>query len=101
MGKNVTLKTLLDKPVYAFVIWSFNDGSEQIHVATLGSEGLKVNTPYQGRVSIDKNNGNLFLGALKSDDSGDYAISLVASDGSTKTSEIKLRVLGEFFPSVR
>lgn len=97
MGKNVTLKTLVDKPVYAFIIWNFNDGSEQIHVATVGSAGLKVNTPYEGRVSINKNNGNLFLRALKSDDSGDYSINLVAEDGSTKSSEIKLRVLGEFF----
>lgn len=101
MGKNVTLKTLVDKPVYAFIIWNFNDGSEQIHVATMSPTGLKVNTPYEGRVSIDKNNGNLFLGALKSDDSGDYSISIISSDGTTKTSEIKLRVLGEFFPSVR
>lgn len=101
LGKNVTLKTLVDKPDYAFIIWNFNDGSEQIHVATVSQAGLKVNTPYEGRVSIDKNNGNLFLGPLKSDDSGDYSINILSSDGSTKTSEIKLRVLGEFLLSVR
>lgn len=96
MGKNVTLETVVDKPVYAFIIWNFSDGREQIHVATVSEAGLKVNTPFEGRVSIDKSNGNLFLSALKSDDSGDYSINIISTDGSTQTSEIKLRVLGEF-----
>ncbi|XP_044192063.1 carcinoembryonic antigen-related cell adhesion molecule 1-like [Thunnus albacares] len=93
LGKNVTITTLLDKPVYAFIIWNFNDGKEQINIATAGPEGLKVNALYEGRVSINRTNGNLFLSSLKSEDNGDYSISILTTDGSTKTAEIKLRVL--------
>eukprot|EP00064_Thunnus_orientalis_P023166 superscaffoldBa00008498_g23397 len=93
LGKNVTIATLLDKPVYAFIIWNFNDGKEQTNIATAGPEGLKVNAPYEGRVSINRTNGNLFLSSLKSEDNGDYSISILTTDGSTKTAEIKLRVL--------
>lgn len=97
LGRNVTLTTLVDKPTFLFIIWNFNDGTEQIHVATLTKTDLKVNGPYEGRVAINASNGNLFLGPLKSDDSGDYSINIISGDGTTETSEIALRVLGEFF----
>lgn len=99
LNRNVTLRTLLDKPMYTFIVWTHNDGAEQVHVATLSGSGLKVNTPYQGRVSIDRDTGSLFLSATKAEDSGDFGISVISDDGTTRTAEIKLRVLGECFGS--
>lgn len=99
LGKNVTLRTLLVKPNYAFIVWNYNDGDEQVHVATRTASGLNVNAPYQGRVSIDPETGSLFLKAAMGEDSGDYSINVISVDGGTKTAEIKLRVLGESFRS--
>ncbi|XP_058475196.1 carcinoembryonic antigen-related cell adhesion molecule 6-like [Solea solea] len=89
----VILTTLMNKPDYAFVIWNYNDGQDQTHVATVGSTGLKVNKPYEGRVSVNETNGYLSLRKLKREDSGDYSITIVSTDGATETAEIKLRVL--------
>lgn len=94
LGRNVTLTTLLDKPEFLFIIWNFNDGKEQVNVATLSTSGLTVNPQYEGRASVDANNGNLFLQAVRSDDSGDYSITVLTD--TTRTGDIKLRVLGEF-----
>lgn len=94
LGRNVTLTTLLDKPKYLFIIWNFNDGNEQVNVATQSTTGLTVNPQYQGRVSVDANSGSLFLQAVKASDSGDYSITVLDED--TRTGDIKLRVLGEF-----
>lgn len=94
LGRNVTLKTLLDKSNYLFIIWNFNDGKGQVNVATQSTSGLEVSSHYQGRVSLDATNGNLFLQAVQANDTGDYSIT-VLGDG-TKTGEIQLRVLGEF-----
>lgn len=99
LGRNVTLRTLLDKPTYTFVVWTYNDGVEQVHVATLSGSGLKVNERYEGRVSVDRNTGSLFLGEAKTEDSGDFGISVISADGTTETAEIKLRVLRECFGS--
>ncbi|TWW65893.1 Carcinoembryonic antigen-related cell adhesion molecule 1 [Takifugu flavidus] len=93
LGKNVTLRTLLVKPEYMFIVWTYNDGADQVHVVTLSETGLKVNAPYEGRVSVDPDTGSLFLAAAKGKDSGDYGISIISKDGGTKTAEIKLRVL--------
>ncbi|XP_061679633.1 carcinoembryonic antigen-related cell adhesion molecule 5-like [Syngnathoides biaculeatus] len=93
VGKNVTLVTLLQNPEYSFIIWNFNDGREQIHVATVGSAGLKVNAPYLGRASVDATSGALRLSALTTGDSGDFSVSVVNADGGTETAEIRLRVL--------
>lgn len=100
LGRNVTLQTLLVKPNYAFIVWNYNNGDEQRHVATQTESGLKVNSLYEGRVSIDPDTGSLFLKAAKSEDSGDFSINVISDDGATKTAEIKLRVLGESFRSV-
>lgn len=97
VNTNVTLKTLLKNPVYAFISWSYSDGEASVNVATVGAEGLKVNEPYQGRAWINATNGNLHLGPLKPDDSGDYGISMISKDGTTVTGETRLEVLGEFF----
>lgn len=92
----MTFTTLVDKPSYAFIIWNFNHEGESVHVATVSpSAGLKVNAPYEGRVSINATNGYLTMTSLKSDDSGDYGISIVSPDGVTQTAEIQLRVLGK------
>ncbi|XP_071355421.1 cell adhesion molecule CEACAM5-like [Trachinotus anak] len=93
VGKNVTLKTLLDKAQYAYITWNYNDGTEQINVATLGPKGTKVNEPYSGRASINATTGGLTLTALQAEDSGDYSISILSDDSSTRTAEIRLRVL--------
>ncbi|XP_077404876.1 cell adhesion molecule CEACAM5-like [Vanacampus margaritifer] len=93
VGKNVTLTTLLKTPEYMFIIWSFNDGSEQRHVATLSRAVLKLNEPYQGRASVDADSGALRLSALTTDDSGDFSLTVVSESGETQTAEIGLRVL--------
>ncbi|CAJ1082894.1 carcinoembryonic antigen-related cell adhesion molecule 5-like isoform X2 [Xyrichtys novacula] len=93
LGKNLTVPTLLKNPTYSFIVWNFNNGGHQIHVITIGSEGLSVNTPYEGRVAIDPTNGFLTLTAVKSEDSGDYSINVISSSGATKTEEIAVRVL--------
>lgn len=96
LGRNVTLRTLLDRPIFSFIVWTYNDGSEQTHVATLSSnQDLNVNAPYQGRASIDGATGALRLAAAQGGDSGDFGISVISQDGSTRTGEIRLRVLGE------
>lgn len=100
LGKNVTLRTLLVKPEYVFIVWTYNNGTDQVHVVTLSETGLKVNAPYKDRVSVDPDTGSLVLAAAKGEDSGDYGISIISKDGGTKTGEIKLRVLGESFRSV-
>lgn len=100
LGRNVTLRTLLVKPDYMFIVWTYSNGDDQQHVATQSESGLKVNALYEGRVSVDPDTGSLFLKAAKSDDSGDFGISVISKDGETKTAEIKLRVLGESFRSV-
>lgn len=97
LGQNVTLTTLLNKPDYTFIVWNFNNGKVQVHVATRTQSGLNAKYPYLDRVSIDGATGNLFLKESTSADSGDYAINVVSADGDTQTSEIKLRVLGESF----
>lgn len=94
MGRNVTLETLLDKPVYLFIVWNFNDGTEK-NIATQTQSGLKVKEAYEGRVSIDSVTGSLTLMGLKPEDDGDYSITIIAADGTTRTAEIALRVLGE------
>lgn len=98
MGKSVTITTLLDKPQYVFIIWNYSDGTDQIHVATVSPTTLKVNAPYEGRVSLNATNGYLTLNSVKTEDSGDYSINVISADGDTKTAEIKLRVLGESPP---
>lgn len=96
-GGNVTLRTLVTDPAFAFITWSFNNGSEQIFVATLPkSAALNTNEQYKGRVSVDPRSGSLTLAGVQSADSGDYSISIITTDGTTATAEIKLRVLGEF-----
>ncbi|XP_034561521.1 carcinoembryonic antigen-related cell adhesion molecule 5-like isoform X2 [Notolabrus celidotus] len=94
LGKNVTLKTLLVKPTYAFLLWSFNDGTDAVNVATVSPAGTKVSeAKYQGRVMVNSTNGFLTLGSVKSEDSGDYALNMITSDGTTQTGNIELRVL--------
>ncbi|KAI4818127.1 hypothetical protein KUCAC02_011489 [Chaenocephalus aceratus] len=93
LGKSVTLKTLVDKPVYVFIIWNHNDGSEQTHVATASHTGVKVNDPYTGRVTVNQTNGYLHLEGLLASDNGDYSINIITEDGTTITGEIHLRVL--------
>lgn len=93
LGTSVTLKTLIDNPDFTVLIWNFNDGTEQINVATQTTTALNVNDRFKGRVSLNKTNGYLTLGALKTEDSGHYSISAVTSNGITQTGEIELRVL--------
>lgn len=96
LGRNVTLTTLLVKPEYILIIWNFNNGEEMINVATLTTAaGLKTGPQFEGRATINATNGNLYLGALRPEDSGDYTINVVEPDGITRTSETQLRVLGE------
>lgn len=95
LGRNVTLKTLV-KPVYTFIVWNFNDGTEQVHIATQTEKGLNTNDAlYKDRVSVDPVTGSLTLTALRANESGDYSINIITEDGSTRTAEIKMRVLGE------
>lgn len=99
LGRNVTLKTLLVNPVYTFIVWNFNDGATQVHIATQTQTGLNVNEDaYKDRVSIDRVTGYLTLTGLSLRDSGDYTINVITADGTTMTDEIKLRVLGESDP---
>ncbi|XP_061752718.1 carcinoembryonic antigen-related cell adhesion molecule 2-like [Nerophis ophidion] len=88
VGKNVTLRTLLDQPVFTFIIWNF----ENTHVLTLTPTSVIVNAPYLGRVSVDERSGSLHLGALTKADSGDYSVTVVAANGTTETGGILLRV---------
>uniref|UniRef100_A0A8P4GGX2 Ig-like domain-containing protein n=2 Tax=Dicentrarchus labrax TaxID=13489 RepID=A0A8P4GGX2_DICLA len=93
LGRNVTLKTLLDKPEFSFLVWNFNGGTEAVNVVTVTKTALKVNPDYQGRVSVNRTNGYLTLASLKADDSGDYSLTLTTETADTTTGEIKLRVL--------
>lgn len=95
VGRNVTLKTLLDKPVYSFIVWNFNDGTEQNNIATLTKTSLRVSDGYKDRASIDDVTGSLSLVGLKPEDNGDYSITILTEDGTTRTAEIRLQVLGE------
>ncbi|KAJ0003831.1 hypothetical protein NQD34_008929 [Periophthalmus magnuspinnatus] len=92
VGSSVTLKTLLSKPDFTFILWNFNNGEEQTHISTLGAQGLNTNAPYTGRVNISAD-GHLSLTGLKATDSGEYSISVVSASGATKTAEIELRVI--------
>ncbi|XP_069372627.1 carcinoembryonic antigen-related cell adhesion molecule 5 [Paralichthys olivaceus] len=93
LSREIVLTTLLNNPEYAFIIWNFNNGEEQIHVATMGKAGLTVNKPYENRVTINATNGFLTLKSLTLMDSGDYSITIVDLKGITKTGEIQLQVL--------
>lgn len=96
LGKNVTIKTLVDKPNYSLMIWTFSDDSDETqNIVTATPTEVKVNTPYVGRVSVNTTNGYLSLAGLKATDSGSYSINIVTKDLSTQTGEIRLRVLGE------
>ncbi|KAI3358989.1 hypothetical protein L3Q82_015371 [Scortum barcoo] len=93
LGRNVTLQTLVNKADYAFIIWNFNHEGESVNIATLSPTGLTVDDAHKGRVSINSTNGYLTLTGLKSEDSGDYSISIVSPSGQTRTGETTLRVL--------
>nr|XP_046273155.1 carcinoembryonic antigen-related cell adhesion molecule 5-like [Scatophagus argus] len=93
VGNNVTFKTLLDRPNYVAIIWNYNNGADQVNIATASSAEVNVAETYKGRVTLNKTNGDLFLGPLKPSDSGDYSISVVLLGAPTKTQETKLRVL--------
>lgn len=96
LDRNVTLKTLLVDPVYTFLVWNFNDGSTQVHIATQTKTDLNVNDDvYKDRVTIDKVSGALTMTGMRTADSGDYSITVIKADGSTSTDEINLRVLSE------
>lgn len=98
LGSDVVLKTLLTNPEYAFMIWSFSDGTDQVNIATQGQTALKVNSRYESRVSVNATDGYLTLRKLTREDNGDYSLTVVSADGTTSTGEIKLRVLGESEP---
>lgn len=100
LGANATLKTLLKKPAYLVIVWNFNDGENQMNVATLTTAGLKVDPAYQGRASIDED-GGLILYKTTSTDSGDYDISVISQEGTTTAGATRLRVLGEFLQGSR
>ncbi|KAM6974272.1 LOW QUALITY PROTEIN: cell adhesion molecule CEACAM20-like [Tautogolabrus adspersus] len=89
LGKNVTLTTLVKNPSYAFMIWNF----EGNNVLTVSPTSLTVSDAYKGRASINSTNGYLTLSSLKSEDSGDYTITIVSPAGVTKSDLITLRVL--------
>ncbi|XP_042361969.1 carcinoembryonic antigen-related cell adhesion molecule 5-like [Plectropomus leopardus] len=94
LGKNVTLKTLVDKPDYTVIIWNFNDGTVSGNVVTAAKgAGVTVSEEYTGRASMNETNGYLTLGPLKAEDSGEYTISIVIAGSPTKTGETELRVL--------
>ncbi|XP_053720065.1 carcinoembryonic antigen-related cell adhesion molecule 5 [Synchiropus splendidus] len=94
LGKDVVLKTLLtDLKDFAFVIWNYSDGKDQVNVATLLPTELRVDDAYKNRAWIDPKTGNLRLNATKKEDSGDYSISILQTATGTRTGEIKLRVL--------
>lgn len=102
LGKNATLRTLLDKPVYNYIVWTFNNGDGQVNLATLTGSNLNVeNSQFTGRVSIDEASGSLLLTDTTSADSGDYGILILGVPGGTLTDDIALRVLGESFRWVR
>lgn len=95
VGRNVTIKTLLNKPQYMFISWNFNHDGDQVNVATLGPKGIKEGEHSMGRVAINATTGALTLTSVKPEDSGDYSINIIAEDATTRTAEIQLRVLGE------
>lgn len=97
VGRNVTIKTLLNNPAFMVMTWSYSDGAELASIVTVAQGSFKVSKAYVGRVWVNVTNGDLTLGPLKSTDSGDYGISVTFSDLSTKAAEIKLHVLGESF----
>ncbi|XP_071369410.1 cell adhesion molecule CEACAM3 isoform X1 [Centroberyx affinis] len=96
LGKTVTFQTLIDpKEPYIAIIWSFTDGTELVHIATLTTAGEeRVADDYQGRVSVNRITGSLTLGPLEEKDNGNYSISVVTPNKGTKTGETKLRVQG-------
>ncbi|XP_035038208.2 carcinoembryonic antigen-related cell adhesion molecule 2 [Hippoglossus stenolepis] len=93
LSRDIVLTTLLTKPDYTAIFWSFNDGIEVTNVATMSAAGLKLKPAYEGRVTLNATNGFLTLKSLTSKDSGEYTINILFNDGNTRTAEIELRVL--------
>ncbi|KAM8767078.1 cell adhesion molecule CEACAM5 [Acanthopagrus schlegelii] len=93
VGRNVTIKTLLNNPAFMVMTWSYSDGAELASIVAVAQGSFKVSNAYVGRVWVNVTNGDLTLGPLKTTDSGDYSISVTFSDLSTKAAEIKLQVL--------
>ncbi|KAM8840576.1 cell adhesion molecule CEACAM20 [Spinachia spinachia] len=92
LGGNVTIKTVGTTPDFIFILWGFNDGSGPSNIVTGSKDGVKVNDPFKGRASMNATTGDLSIGPLTSQDSGDYDISFVSSTG-TVMGGVKLRVL--------
>uniref|UniRef100_A0A3P8WT36 Ig-like domain-containing protein n=1 Tax=Cynoglossus semilaevis TaxID=244447 RepID=A0A3P8WT36_CYNSE len=88
LGSDVVLKTLLTNPEYAFMIWSFSDGTDQVNIATQGQTALKVNSRYESRVSVNATDGYLTLRKLTREDNGDYSLTVVSADGTTSTEPV-------------
>nr|XP_020496251.1 carcinoembryonic antigen-related cell adhesion molecule 5-like isoform X1 [Labrus bergylta] len=87
LGKNVTLKPLVYNPSFNAIVWNF----EGDNILTLYPTSMTVSESYKGRVSINRTNGYLTLSSVKSQDSGDYTITILST--TTETDKITLRVL--------
>lgn len=96
LGRNVTLTTLIKDMGNSILSWSFHDGEKQIPVATVSPTTSNIGPLYEGRASINRSNGFLYLSGLKPEDSGDYTVTFIPPDLTTRTSIIELRVLGEY-----
>lgn len=81
-----------------FITWTFNGGNKAVNVVTVSPTTTNVNAAYQGRVSVNSTNGFLTLMSLKAEDTGDYSISMISTDGSTTADDTQLQVLSESCP---
>ncbi|XP_038157035.1 carcinoembryonic antigen-related cell adhesion molecule 5 [Cyprinodon tularosa] len=92
LGKDVTLKVLYKKQNGDLYLWNFNDGKDTTNIVTLRPDGsFSVGEAYKDRASINTTNGYLTLKTLKSEDSGDYDLTIVGA--KTHPGAIKVRVL--------
>lgn len=97
VGQNVTFTTTIDPETQQFVVitWVFNNGFGPISLISSATRGENVNAAYKDRVDFDKKTGSLVLRDVTTNDSGDYAISMVKDDGLQIPGEVKLTVYGE------
>lgn len=92
VGGVATFQTLLDKPEFMVIAWSFHDSAGMRSISTLTNQLQNVQEEYTGRADIDVN-GTLTLTALTEKDSGDYNINIITAAGDTGVGDIVLRVM--------
>ncbi|GAA6232605.1 carcinoembryonic antigen-related cell adhesion molecule 1-like [Lates japonicus] len=93
LGRSVTLKTFQDILDDDVLVWTFYGGTQGTRVATVSRAELVVHTPYEGKVSVNRANGDLTLNSLEMEDSGYYTFTVTSSGGDAYAAGIELEML--------